>query len=348
VHEGRSDDPEAFFSFEGFTAPRTLYRYDVATGRATVFRRPAVDFDASRYTARQVFYASKDGTRVPMFLVHRRGIALDGRNPALLYGYGGFEISLTPAFSTWRAVWLEMGGVLAVANLRGGGEYGKAWYDAGRLERKQNVFDDFAAAAEWLVRNRLTSRDRLAVNGASNGGLLVAALLTQRPELVGAAVPEVGVLDMLRFHRFTVGWGWTSDYGSSETKEGFDVLVRYSPLHAIRPGTSYPATLVVTADHDDRVVPAHSFKFTAALQAAQAGSAPILARIETRAGHGAGKPTAKQVAERADVLAFLTRALGMALPPTFAAQGAGAAPGAGTRPRSGEAAASPEVGAGAR
>jgi prolyl oligopeptidase len=324
---GRSDDPETFFAFTGFTSPPTLHRLDAARGRTEVFRAPRVDFDPSVFVARQVFYRSKDGTRVPMFLVHRRGVRLDGKNPVLLHGYGGFEVALTPWFSVWRAVWLEMGGVLAVANLRGGGEYGKAWYDAGRLASKQNVFDDFVAAAEWLVRNGYATPSRIAANGGSNGGLLVGAAMTQRPDLFGAAVPEVGVLDMLRFHRFTVGWGWTSDYGSSDTKEGFDVLVRYSPLHALRPGTRYPATLVVTADHDDRVVPAHSFKFAAALQAAQAADAPVLARIETRAGHGAGKPIAKQIEERADVLAFLAQTLGVALPPGFGGRGGGAGAG---------------------
>jgi prolyl oligopeptidase len=252
-----------------------------------------------------------------MFLVHRAGLPLDGRNPTLLRGYGGFNIPIVPYFSAATVAWLEMGGVLAVPNLRGGGEYGKAWHDAGRLARKQNVFDDFVAAAEWLVRSRYTSRDRLAVNGGSNGGLLVGAAMTQRPELFAAAVPEVGVMDMLRFHRFTIGWAWKSDYGSSETKEGFRTLLRYSPLHNLRPGTRYPATLVLTADHDDRVVPAHSHKFTAALQAAQGGEAPILSRIETRAGHGAGKPTAKLIAERTDVFAFLVSVLGMRLPSGF-------------------------------
>jgi prolyl oligopeptidase len=320
--EGRQDDPEAFFLFTGFTQPGTVERLDTATGRTSVFRAPKLRFDPARFETHQVFYVSKDGTRVPMFLVHRKGLRRDGRNPTLLYGYGGFDVSLTPSFSVSRIVWLEMGGVLAVPNLRGGGEYGKAWYDAGRLARKQNVFDDFVAAAEWLVRERYTSRARLAIDGASNGGLLVGAVLTQRPELFGAAVPEVGVLDMLRFHRFTVGWGWKSDYGSAETREGFEILRRYSPLHNVRPGTRYPPTLVMTADHDDRVVPAHSFKFTAALQAAQGGDAPILARIETRAGHGAGTPTSKLVAERTDVFAFLVRALGMSLPARFGEVGA--------------------------
>lgn len=319
---GRAADPEAFFTFTGFTHPATVLRLDAASGRTTPFRAPRVDFDPRDFSTRQVFYRSKDGTRVPMFLVHRKGLALDGRNPVLLRGYGGFDIPYVPYFSAATIAWLEMGGVLAVANLRGGGEYGKAWHDAGRLSRKQNVFDDFTAAAEWLVRSRYTSPERLAINGGSNGGLLVGAAITQRPELFGAAVPEVGVMDMLRFHRFTIGWAWKSDYGSSETKEGFDTLLRYSPLHNLRQGTRYPATLVVTADHDDRVVPAHSHKFTAALQAAQGGDAPILTRIETRAGHGAGKPTAKLIAERTDVYAFLVRVLGMRLPPAFGRPGA--------------------------
>jgi prolyl oligopeptidase len=315
--EGRADDPETFFEFTGFTTPRTVFRYDARSGKATLFKQPKVAFDPARFVTRQVFYRSKDGTRVPMFVVQAKGTKLDGKNPTLLYGYGGFNISETPEFSPARIAWLELGGVFALPNLRGGGEYGKAWYDAGRLANKQNVFDDFVAAAEWLIRNGYTTPARLAANGGSNGGLLVGAAMTQRPELFGAAVPEVGVLDMLRFHKFTVGWAWTSDYGSSDTKEGFEVLHRYSPLHAIRPGTRYPATMVLTADHDDRVVPAHSFKFVAALQAAQAGPAPILARIETRAGHGAGKPTSKRIDERADVFAFLVRALGMTLPERF-------------------------------
>ena len=324
--QGRFDDPEAFFLFTGFTQPSAVHRLDVGSGNTTVFRAPKVDFDPARYETRQVFYRSKDGTRVPMFLVHRRGLKLDGSHPTLLYGYGGFDIALTPTFSVARIAWLELGGVYAVANLRGGGEYGKAWYDAGRLAKKQNVFDDFIAAAEWLVANGYTSSSRLAVNGGSNGGLLVGAVLTQRPELFGAAVPEVGVLDMLRFHRFTVGWGWKSDYGSSETKEDFEILRRYSPLHNVRPGTRYPATLVLTADHDDRVVPAHSFKFTAALQAAQAGDAPILARIETRAGHSAGTPTSKLIEARVDVYAFLVRVLGVKVPTTFVRAATPAAP----------------------
>jgi prolyl oligopeptidase len=329
---GRADDPEAFFAFTSFTTPPAVQRLDAASGRTRVFRAPEVGFDPARYETRQVFYASRDGTKIPMFLVHRKGLARDGKAPALLYGYGGFNVSLTPFFSPSQLVWLELGGVFALPNLRGGGEYGHAWYDAGRLARKQNVFDDFIAAAEWLVANGYTSPARLAVNGGSNGGLLVGAVTTQRPELFGAAIPEVGVLDMLRFHRFTVGWGWTSDYGSAETKEGFEVLMAYSPLHRIRPGTRYPATLVLTADHDDRVVPAHSHKFTAALQAAQGGDAPVLTRIQTRAGHGAGTPTRVKIEERADVFAFLVRVFGLALPPGFgAAVPAAAVPARGAR-----------------
>ena len=314
---GKRTDKETFFTFTSFLAPATLYRLDVPSLGAAVFRQPRVDFDGSRFEVTQVFYPSKDGTRVPMFLLHGKGVVLDGKNPTLLYGYGGFNQSMLPGFSISRALWLEMGGVYAVANLRGGGEYGKAWYDAGRLGKKQNVFDDFVAAAEWLQKNGWTSPEKLAINGGSNGGLLVGAVMTQRPELAAVALPQVGVMDMLRFHKFTIGWAWRSDYGSSETQAGFDTLFAYSPLHRLKPGTAYPATLVTTADHDDRVVPAHSFKFIAALQAAQAGPKPVLARIETRAGHSAGKPTQKAIEEVSDVLAFTLRNLGMELPAGF-------------------------------
>ncbi len=308
---GRREDTETFYSFSSFTYPGTVFRLDLKTGKSSVFRAPKVAFKSTDYEVKQVFYASKDGTQVPMFLVHKKGLKLDGQNPTLLYGYGGFNVSLTPGFSVSRMVWLEMGGVYAMPNLRGGGEYGLEWYDAGRKDKKQNVFDDFIAAAEWLIVHKITSTPKLAINGGSNGGLLVGACLTQRPDLFGAAVPEVGVMDMLRFHQFTLGWGWKSDYGSSETKAGFETLMKYSPLHTIKAGTRYPPTLVTTGDHDDRVVPAHSHKFTATLQAAQGGPAPILTRIETSAGHGAGKPTDKAIAERADVLAFLVKNLGM-------------------------------------
>jgi prolyl oligopeptidase len=308
---GRRADTETFYSYTSYTTPATIFRYDLVRGASEVFRRPSVAFRSEDYETRQVFYTSKDGTRVPMFITHRKGLRLDGNNPTYLYGYGGFNIPLTPSFSVSVAVWLEMGGVLAVANLRGGGEYGKDWHDAGRLKNKQNCFDDFIAAAEWLITNQYTSRQKLAIGGGSNGGLLVAACLTQRPDLFGAALPQVPVIDMLRFHLFTIGWAWVSDYGCSDNAEDFRTQMAYSPLHNIRRGQRYPATLITTGDHDDRVVPAHSFKFAAALQEAQAGDAPVLIRIETRAGHGAGKPTTKQIEEATDRWAFLTRVLDM-------------------------------------
>jgi prolyl oligopeptidase len=312
---GKRAEAETFYSFTSFTTPGTVYRYDVAGGRSTVFRAPQVDFDPADFETRQVFYHSKDGTRVPMFITHRRGLKPDGANPTLLYGYGGFNISLTPSFSVSVLAWLEMGGVYAVPNLRGGGEYGEEWHQAGTKLKKQNVFDDFIAAAEWLIANRYTSPGKLAISGGSNGGLLVGAAMTQRPELFRAALPAVGVMDMLRFHKFTIGWAWTSDYGSADNAEEFKALLAYSPLHNLKPGTRYPATLVTTADHDDRVVPAHSFKFAARLQECQArGGPPTLIRIETRAGHGAGKPTAKLIEEAADKWAFLVRELGMEKP----------------------------------
>ncbi len=314
---GRRTDAETFYSFTSFTEPGAIYRYEVTAGRSAVFRRPKVDFDPERYETKQVFYASKDGTRVPMFLTYRKGITLDGRNPTYLYGYGGFKISLTPGFSVSRLVWMEMGGVYAVANLRGGGEYGEEWHQAGTKLRKQNVFDDFIAAAEWLIGQRYTSSAKLAISGGSNGGLLVGAVLNERPELFGAAMPDVGVMDMLRFHTFTIGWSWATEYGSSDKPEEFAALRAYSPLHNIRKGARYPATLITTADHDDRVVPAHSFKYAATLQRDQGGTAPILIRIETRAGHGAGKPTSKLIEQSADGLVFLVRELGMRLPESF-------------------------------
>ncbi len=308
---GERGDKETFYAFTSFTYPSTIYRYDFRTRKSEVFRAPKVDFDPAAYETRQVFYPSKDGTKIPMFLTYKKGLKLNGMNPTLLYGYGGFNISLTPSFSSTRVAWLEMGGVYAMANLRGGGEYGMDWYNAGRLQNKQNVFDDFIAAAEWLIREKYTSTPKLAIQGGSNGGLLVGACETQRPDLFGACLPAVGVMDMLRFHLFTLGWGWKSDYGSSETKEGFDTLIKYSPLQNIKPGVKYPPTLITTSDHDDRVVPAHSFKFAATMQADQAGPAPILIRIETRAGHGAGKPTDKILAEIADEYAFLVKNLHM-------------------------------------
>jgi len=306
---GKRNDAETFYSFTGFTTPTTIYRLNMKTGESSVFRQPKVDFNPADYETRQQFYTSKDGTKVPMFIVSKKGIKLDGQNPTYLYGYGGFNISMTPGFSPANLAWMEMGGVYVVANLRGGGEYGEAWHQAGTKLQKQNVFDDFIGAAEWLVANKVTSPSKLAIGGGSNGGLLVGAAMTQRPELFGAALPAVGVMDMLRFHKFTIGWAWTSDYGSSENPDEFKALVKYSPLHNLKPGSCYPATMVTTADHDDRVVPAHSFKFAAAAQAAQAGAAPVLIRIETKAGHGAGKPTTKQIEEVADRWGFLTRVL---------------------------------------
>ncbi len=306
---GKRSDTETFYSFTSFTMPGAIYRYDLASATSSVFRAPKLKFNPADYETRQVFYTSKDGTRVPMFISHKKGLRLDGSNPTVLYGYGGFNISLTPTFSVANLAWMEMGGVYAVPNLRGGGEYGEQWHQAGTKLHKQNVFDDFIGAAEWLIANKYTSSRKLAISGGSNGGLLVGACITQRPDLYRAALPAVGVMDMLRFHKFTIGWAWTSDYGSAENADEFKTLHAYSPLHNIKPGTRYPATLITTADHDDRVVPAHSFKFAAALQSAQRGRAPTLIRIDTKAGHGAGKPTAKIIEEAADKWAFLVHKL---------------------------------------
>jgi prolyl oligopeptidase len=311
---GKEDEAEMFYAFTSYLYPTTIFRYDFATGQSEVFRAPELDFDAAGYETRQVFYTSKDGTRVPMLITHRRGIAMDRSNPTYLYGYGGFNISLTPSFSPSLLAWLELGGIYAVPNLRGGAEYGEEWHQAGMLENKQNVFDDFIAAAEYLIEEGYTSTPKLAIGGGSNGGLLVGAAMTQRPDLFGAALPAVGVMDMLRFHKFTIGWAWVTEYGSADSAHQFPFLYKYSPLHNLKPGTAYPATMVTTADHDDRVVPGHSFKFAAALQAAHAGSAPALIRVETKAGHGAGKPTAKIIEEQADKWAFLVEVLGMRRP----------------------------------
>jgi len=311
--DGKREDTETFYGFTSFTVPSTIYHYDMVTGKSTLYRQPQVDFDPSAYDTTQVFYTSKDGTRIPMFIIHKRGIERNGQNPTLLYGYGGFTVSLTPAFSVSNLVWMEMGGIYAVPNLRGGGEYGEDWHQAGIKLKKQNVFDDFIAAAEWLIAQGYTSPQKLAIMGGSNGGLLVGACMTQRPDLFAVALPAVGVMDMLRFDQFTIGWAWESDYGSPQNEEEFKALYAYSPLHNLQPGTAYPATLITTADHDDRVVPAHSFKFAAALQAAHSGNAPVLIRIETKAGHGAGKPTAKIIEEAADKWAFLANSLGVQL-----------------------------------
>jgi len=311
---GKRRDKEAFYAFTSFISPPTIYRYDPRVGESSLFRRPKVDFDPTQYETNQVFYKSKDGTRIPMFLTYKKGLKLDGQNPTMLYAYGGFDISLTPFFSVPNLVWLEMGGIYAQPSLRGGGEYGEEWHQAGMRAKKQNVFDDFIAAAEWLIDNKYTSTPKLAIHGGSNGGLLVGACLTQRPELYGAAFPEVGVMDMLRFQKFTIGWAWTSDFGSSDNPGEFKTLYAYSPLHNLRPGTNYPATLIATSDHDDRVVPGHSFKFAAAMQADQAAPAPVLIRIETKAGHGAGKPISKRIDETADAWAFIARNLNMSVP----------------------------------
>jgi prolyl oligopeptidase len=311
---GKAEDDDLYFSFAGFSQPSSIHRHTVSTGATALVRAAGVDIDPDAFVTEQVFVTSADGTQVPMFLVRRADVEPDGGVPTLLWGYGGFRIPVTPMFRVAWHVWVERGGMLAVPNLRGGGEYGQAWHDGGRLANKQTVFDDAIAAAEHLVASGWTRPDRLAISGGSNGGLLAGACLTQRPDLFGAAVPEVGVLDMLRFHHFTIGWAWISDYGSADDPEQFRWLRAYSPLHNIDAGTRYPATLITTGDHDDRVVPGHSFKFAAALQAAQrasGGEAPTLIRVQTQAGHGAGKPTRVLIEERADVLAFLTRALGV-------------------------------------
>ncbi len=308
---GRREDTETFFAYTSFTTPSVIYHYDLASGTSKVFRQPKLSFRPEDFETEQVFYHSKDGTRVPMFITHRKGLKLDGNKPTYLYGYGGFDISILPFFSPSSLLWMEMGGVLAVPNIRGGGEYGEDWHQGGMKLNKQNVFNDFIAAGEWLVANHYTRPAKLAIGGGSNGGLLVGACLTQRPDLFGAALPMVGVMDMLRFQKFTIGWAWASDYGSSDDPVQFKALYAYSPLHNVKAGTRYPAVLITTGDHDDRVVPAHSFKFAATLQAAQAARRPVLIRVETRAGHGAGKPTTKLIEESADRWAFLVRELHM-------------------------------------
>ncbi|HSF43565.1 MAG TPA: prolyl oligopeptidase family serine peptidase, partial [Thermoanaerobaculia bacterium] len=307
---GRRTDRETFYLFTSYTNPGTIYRYDLVTGQSTLFREPKIKgYDPALYETRQVFFESKDGTRVPMFVSHKKGLKLDGTNPVYLYGYGGFNSSLTPAFSVSQVVWMERGGIYAAANLRGGGEYGEEWHQAGSKLKKQNTFDDFISAAEWLIANRYTGKGKIAIAGYSNGGLLTAASMIQRPDLWGGVIVGVGVLDMLRFHKFTIGWGWVSDYGSPDNPEEFKALYAYSPYHNLKAGTAYPPTLITTADHDDRVVPAHSFKFAAALQAANAGPHPTLIRIETRAGHGGGKPIRKKIEESADEMSFLFHVL---------------------------------------
>ena len=302
---GEKEDTETFYSLSTYTAPPTVFRYDLATGVSTIFNRPEVDFNPDDFTTEQIFFTSKDGTRVPMFVVHKKGLRLNGSNPTYLYGYGGFNISITPGFSPARIMFMEQGGVCVDVNLRGGGEYGEKWHEGGMLERKQNVFDDFIAAAEHLIAQGYTSPEKLAIAGGSNGGLLVGAAMTQRPDLFAVALPAVGVMDMLRYHRFTVGWGWSVEYGNSDDASQFSYIHKYSPLHNLKSGVCYPATLVTTADHDDRVVPAHSFKFAAELQHVQSCDNPVLIRIDTNAGHGAGKPTSKRIDEAADTWSFV-------------------------------------------
>lgn len=312
---GDKDDRECFFTFTSFTIPGAVYRYDIGQNTYSLLRAPKVDFDSDGFVTEQVFYPSKDGTRIPMFLTYKKGLKRDGRNPVYLYGYGGFNISLNPGFSSSRIPFLESGGIYAQANLRGGGEYGEEWHQAGTKMKKQNVFDDFIAAAEWLIKNGYTGKDKIAIVGGSNGGLLVGACMTQRPDLFRVAVPQVGVMDMLRYHKFTIGWNWASDYGTSDdSKEMFEYLKSYSPLHNLKKGTRYPATLVTTADHDDRVVPAHSFKFAATLQECNDGTHPTLIRIDRKAGHGAGKPMSKVLEEQADIYGFIMHNLGMNFP----------------------------------
>ena len=309
---GERGQKECFYSFASFTVPGTIYQYDMAQNKSTVYTEPKVKFDLGKYTTEQVFFISKDGTHVPMFLTYRKGLKHNGKNPVLIYGYGGFNISLSPNFSSMRIPFLENGGVYVQVNLRGGSEYGEEWHVAGTKMQKQNVFDDFISAAEWLVTNSFTSKDHIAIMGGSNGGLLVGACMTQRPDLFKVCIPQVGVMDMLRYHKFTIGWNWAPDYGTSEdSKEMFEYLYSYSPLHNLKKGVSYPATLVTTADHDDRVVPAHSFKFAATLQECQGGTAPVLIRIDSKAGHGGGKPLAKQLEEQADIYSFIMWNLGM-------------------------------------
>ena len=308
---GEEEDTELYYSLANYTAPATIYRYDIASGESTLYKSPEVAFDPALFVTEQVFYPSKDGTQVPMFITRRKDLKLNGENPCLLYGYGGFQINLTPGFNPSALMFVEQGGVYCVANLRGGSEYGEAWHKAGMLENKQNVFDDFIAAAEYLIAQKYTSSERLAINGGSNGGLLVGACEVQRPDLYAVCLPQVGVMDMLRYHKFTIGWGWAVEYGSSDNEEQFPYIYAYSPLHNIKEGVKYPATLVMTADHDDRVVPAHSFKFAATMQHCQAGEAPVLIRIESKAGHGAGKPTSKRIDEAADMYAFLFQNIGV-------------------------------------
>ena len=306
---GKAADQETFFYFTSFTSPGATYQYDIASNSYKLFKAPKTLFNPDAYESSQIFATSKDGTRVPMFIVHKKSVKLDGNNPTLLYAYGGFNISLLPSYSPATIAWLDMGGLYVMANLRGGGEYGEEWHEAGMKLKKQNVFDDFIACAEHLIDKKYTSSKRLAIAGGSNGGLLVGACMVQRPELYAACLPALGVMDMLRFHKFTIGWAWEAEYGSPDNATEFKTLLKYSPYHNLKPA-NYPATMVITSDHDDRVVPSHSFKFAAALQAAQKGDAPTLIRIESKSGHGAGTPTSKQIEANVDKFSFLAKSLG--------------------------------------
>jgi len=308
---GKKNDDIAFYTSTSFTYPSSIYKFEVNKNKSSLYQQPNIDFDFSPYETEQVFYKSKDGTSIPMFIVHKKGIKMDGSNPTYLYAYGGFNISLTPSFSSSRLIWLEQDGIFAMPNLRGGGEYGEAWHEAGTKLKKQNVFDDFISAAEYLINNKYTSPEKLVCAGGSNGGLLIGATINQKPDLFKVALPAVGVMDMLRFHKFTIGWAWVSDYGSSDDSLEFGALYKYSPLHNIKSDLDYPAVLVTTADHDDRVVPGHSFKYTATLQEKYKGNNPILIRIGVRAGHGSGKPTTKIIEEQADIYSFVFYNLGM-------------------------------------
>ena len=310
---GKRKYRETFYAFTSFNSPASIYRLDLTTFQSTLWKRPSLKFNPDDYETKQVFYQSKDGTKIPMFLTAKKGLKQDGQNPTYLYGYGGFNVPITPSFSVSDLVWMEKGGLLAYANLRGGGEYGEDWHKAGTRQKKQNVFDDFIAAAEWLIKNQYTRSEKLAIAGGSNGGLLVGACMTQRPDLFGAALPAVGVMDMLRFHKFTIGWAWKSDYGSSEDPAEFKALLAYSPLHNLRPGVRYPATLITTGDHDDRVVPSHSFKFAATLQEANVGPNPQLIRVDTKSGHGSSN-LSKALDSMADQFAFTWYSMGV-IPP---------------------------------
>ncbi|MBQ2574231.1 MAG: S9 family peptidase, partial [Bacteroidales bacterium] len=309
---GDTEDTETFYTVTSYTTPAAIYKYDITNNKSELYKNSEIKFNADEYVTEQKFYTSKDSTKVPIFLTHKKDIALDGNNPTLLYGYGGFNISLTPSFSATRIAWLEQGGVYAVANIRGGGEYGKTWHEAGTKMQKQNVFDDFIAAAEFLISEKYTCKEKLAIQGGSNGGLLVGAVVNQRPDLFAVAIPQVGVMDMLRYHKFTIGRYWAVDYGTSEdSKEMFEYIYKYSPLHSVKNGVEYPAILVTTADHDDRVVPAHSFKYAATLQNSEIGNKPHLIRIESNAGHGSGKPLDKAINEVVDIYSFIFYNMGI-------------------------------------